>query len=124
MARRFYEDSHFPDFSERLNMTAKNLTFNNIFNEQSCGVTVVAEKSPNTSFIGANPLIQIESEHVTLETQLTSRVVVFIPGFHVDDYINIIISGNDEDIENVMVYALLEDPSGENFLSTELIDYK
>lgn len=124
MTRRFYENAHFPDFTERLNDNAKNLALENNFNEESCGVTVVAEKSPNTTFIGTNPLIQIESEHVTLETQLTSRVVLFIPGFRLDDHINIVLSGNEEDIEKVMVYALLEDPSGENFLYTEIITEK
>ena len=124
MTRRFYENAHFPDFTERLNDTAKNLAIQNNFNEESCGVTVVAEKSPNTTFIGTNPIIQIESEHVTLETQVTSRVVLFIPGFHIDDHITIVLNGNEEDIEKIMVYALLEDPSGENFLSTEIISEK
>ena len=124
MTRRFYENARFPDFTERLNDTAKNLAIQNNFNEESCGVTVVAEKSPNTTFIGTNPIIQIESEHVTLETQVTSRVVLFIPGFQIDDHITIVLNGNEEDIEKIMVYALLEDPSGENFLSTEIISEK
>lgn len=122
MTRRLNDDSHFPSLSNRLNSFAHDYTLNTNVNEQSYGVTVVVEKLVNYSFIGENPLVQIKSDHAILETQLTSRVVTFIPGFKVGDYINITISGDQQDIENVLVYELLEDPSGENFLITEMYD--
>ena len=121
MSGRPNDDFHFPSYTDRLS-TSANFFANNGVYEQSCGVTVVVEKRANYSFVGENPLVQIESNHLVLETLLTSRVVAFIPGFKIGDYINITISGNDQDIESIMVYELLDDPSGENFLSTELND--
>ncbi|MEK5443677.1 hypothetical protein [Fredinandcohnia sp. FSL W7-1320] len=120
MSRRFNDNFHFPPITNRLNNSYDFV--NNYVSEQSNGVTVVVEKVINYSFIGENPLVQIESNHVFLESQLTSKVVAFIPGFKNDDYINITISGNKKDIEHVMVYELLEDPTGENFLYTEMKD--
>lgn len=117
MTNRFSDDTPFHPFSNRLKPSAHNFILNNAITEDSCGVTVVIEKTIISSFNGPNPLIQIESSHATLETELTSRVVVFIPGFTISDFINITLSGDDEDLERIMVYTLLEDPSGENMLS-------
>ncbi|WP_010283306.1 hypothetical protein [Bacillus timonensis] len=118
MTSRFNDDSHFPSLSNRLGPSANNFSLHNVLN--SHGVTLVVEKPYETSFIGENPLVQIESEHIALETQLTSKVVAFIPGFKIGDNINITISGNEQDIEKVMIYGLLEDSTGENFLSIDV----
>jgi len=121
MSKRFNDDSRFTPYANRINSTGYHYD-NQVFDEQSSGITVVVEKRLHYTFIGDNPLVQIESDHVVLESQLTSRVVAFIPRFSSGDTINITISGNEQDLENIMIYELLEDPSGDHYLITKSDD--
>ena len=119
MTRGFNDDCRFSPLSSRLSSSDENFALNYEAREQSSGVTIVVERRVNYSFIGDKPLVQIESDRFFLETQLTSRVVAFIPEFKLKDYINITLSGNEVDLNNILIYELLEDPSRENYLLTE-----
>ncbi|PDY49294.1 hypothetical protein COM88_34815, partial [Bacillus cereus] len=44
--------------------------------------------------------------------------VLFTPEFHIEDFLDVIIRGNKDDVEDVLVYSFLADSEGHNLPST------
>ncbi|MGQ0454133.1 hypothetical protein ACT4UM_19130, partial [Bacillus sp. SS-TM] len=63
-------------------------------------------------------LVEISRTFVSLEPNRTTKIVLFTPEFQVEDFLDVIISGNREDVKDVLVYSFLADSVGHNLPST------
>ncbi|PFM99758.1 hypothetical protein [Bacillus cereus] len=89
-------------------------------NDSRChsNITVIVKRSPNTFFPNQNELDEISRTFVPLGPNRTTKIVVFIPKFHIEDFLDVIIRGDRDDVENVLVYSFLADSAGHNLPST------
>ncbi|AHX17226.1 MULTISPECIES: hypothetical protein [Bacillus] len=98
--------------------TALNIMLNNDSRCHTSNVTVTVKRSRNTFFPTQNELVEISRTFVSLEPNRTTKIVLFTPEFQVEDFLDVIISGNKEDVKDVLVYSFLADSVGHNLPST------
>ncbi|QQN85649.1 hypothetical protein [Bacillus toyonensis] len=98
--------------------TALNIMLNNDSRCHTSNVTVIVKKSPNTFFPTQNELVELSRTIVSLGPNRTSKIVLFTPEFHIEDFLDVIIRGNKDDVEDVLVYSFLADSEGHNLPST------
>ncbi|WHY91660.1 hypothetical protein QNK12_29355 [Neobacillus cucumis] len=98
--------------------TALNIMLNNDSLYLVNNVTVIVRRSPNTFFPTQNELVEISRTSVTLQPNRTTKIVLFTPRFQVEDFLDVIIRGSKDDLEDVLVYSFLADSAGHNLPST------
>ncbi|USK99799.1 hypothetical protein [Bacillus tropicus] len=98
--------------------TALNIMLNNASRCHTSNVTVIVKRSRNTFFPTQNALVEISCTFVSLEPNKTTKIVLFTPEFQIEDFLDVIISGNKDDVKDVLVYSFLADSVGHNLPST------
>ncbi|NRD78196.1 hypothetical protein HPT25_12440 [Bacillus sp. BRMEA1] len=98
--------------------TALNIMLNNDSTHHAVNVLVIVKRSPNTFFPTANELVEISRTVVSLAPNQTTKVVLFTPNFAPEDFLDVVIRGSEDDIEDTLVYSFLADSAGHNLPST------
>ena len=98
--------------------TALNIMLNNDSPNNVRNLTVIVKRSPNTFHPAVSTLAEISRTNVTLAPNQTTKVVVFTPAFQIENFLNVIIMGNEDDVKDTLVYSFLADSAGHNLPST------